>query len=168
IQNFFLCALSNILKNCSRWLQDSTKPQRDPVKVIAEPFASFKHQVNSMLKRNKLFFEQLSKDKILSTPCKIKLADARKTGIRSNSINAIITSPPYVTSYEYADIHQLTGYWFDYIFDLSTFRQKFIGTFYSQNKDLEVRSKIAAEIIEKLNRKDPRLAGEVANYFSDM
>lgn len=168
IRDFFLCALSNILKNCSRWLQDSTKPQRDPVKVIAEPFASFKYQVKNMLKRNEGFYKKLIEDQTLGTPCRIKLADARKTGLRANSVNAIITSPPYVTSYEYADIHQLTGYWFDYFSNLGTFRQKFIGTFYSQNKDLEVRSKIATQIINKLEKKDARLAGEVANYFSDM
>ncbi len=168
VRDFFLCALSNILKNCSRWLQDSTKPQRDPVKNIADPFKAFRVQVRTMLKRNKEFYEKLTKDETLDTSCKIKLADARRTGIRANSINAIITSPPYVTSYEYADIHQLTGYWFDYFSNLGTFRQKFIGTFYSQNKKLEVRSKIARDIIGKLARKDLRLAGEVANYFSDM
>jgi DNA modification methylase len=168
VRDFFFCALSNILKNCSRWLQDSTKPQRDPVKVIAEPFASFKYQVKKMLKRNEEFYKKLSLDRTLNTVCRIKLADARKTKIRANTVNAIITSPPYVTSYEYADIHQLTGYWFEYISNLSMFRQKFIGTFYSQNKNLEVKSQIATTIINKLAKKDARLAGEVANYFSDM
>ncbi len=167
-KDFFLCALSNILKNCSRWLQDSTKPQIDPLKKPSNPFVSFKFQVKKMLKRNEEFYEKLKEDKTLNTLCTIKLEDARKTRIRKNSINAIITSPPYVTSYEYADIHQLTGYWFEYISDLSSFRKRFIGTFHSQNKNLKVNSLIASEIIEKLSKKDLRLAGEVANYFSDM
>jgi DNA modification methylase len=167
-KDFFLCALSNILKNCSRWLQDSTKPQTDPTKKIAEPFSAFSSQVKKMSKRNEEFYNKLVSEKTTSTPCHIKLADARKTHIRSGSVNAIITSPPYVTSYEYADIHQLTAYWFDYITDLSQFRKKFIGTFYSQNKNLKVDSKIAGQIIQRIVKKDLRLANEVANYFSDM
>ena len=38
IRIFFLCALSNIFKNCSRWLQSSTKPQIDPEKIPQDPF----------------------------------------------------------------------------------------------------------------------------------
>ena len=167
-KDFFLCALSNILKNCSTWLQSSTKPQTDKTKKIPDPFKSFKIQVNKMLKRNRLFYETLDKQNKLDTECEIQVADARKTNIGESSINAIITSPPYVTSYEYADIHQLTGYWFEYITDLSSFRKKFIGTFYSQNKNLKVKSKIATSIINDLAKEDVRLSGEVANYFNDM
>lgn len=167
-RDFFLCSLSNILKNCSRWLQDSTKPQIDPVKTPADPFISFCAQTEKMLKRNEQFYNKLAKKNFLNTSCTIKLEDARNTRIRRNSINAIITSPPYVTSYEYADIHQLTGYWFEYISDMSSFRKKFIGTFHSQNKELEVDSVIASDIIKRLSKKDLRLAGEVANYFNDM
>ena len=167
-RDFFLCALSNILKNCSRWLQDSTKPQIDPDKKPVDPFVSFNSQVKKMLKRNSEFYEKLKEDGTLGTSCQIKLADARKTRIKANSVNAIITSPPYVTSYEYADIHQLTGYWFEYISDMGAFRKKFIGTFYSQNKRLGVRSSIATGIVSKLSKKNPRIAGEVANYFNAM
>lgn len=167
-RTFFLCALSNILKNCSRWLQDSTKPQVDPNKKPVDPFVAFNFQVKKMLRRNEMFYNTLKAEKKLSVDCKIKLKDARKTKIQANSINAIITSPPYVTSYEYADIHQLTGYWFEYINDLTAFRKNFIGTFYSQNKNLNVKSTIATKIITTLSKKDQRLAAEVANYFNDM
>lgn len=168
IREFFLCALSNILKNCSKWLQSSTKPQIDPDKEIKDPFASFDFQVKRMLKKNKEFYEELIKSKYLNTECKIKLADARKTGIRANSANAIITSPPYVTSYEYADIHQLTGYWFDYISNITEFRKDFIGTFFSNNKNTNTVIPIAKEIVDQLIPISKKNAGEVANYFNDM
>jgi DNA modification methylase len=169
IRIFFLCALSNILKNCSRWLQDSTKPQIDPGKKISNPFTTFTIQVKKMLKRNKDFFNELEKNGLLSIDCNIKLADARRTRIKSNSISAIITSPPYVTSYEYADIHQLTGYWFEYISEISNFRKKFIGTFYSNNESkLDVTSPTANVIVTGLEKKDKKVAREVTNYFNDM
>lgn len=167
-RNFFLCALSNILKNSSRWLQTSTKPQIDPQKKIVDPFKSFQIQLKRMLKKNKEFYDQLVKNEALSTSCNIRLADARNTKIRANSTDAIITSPPYVTSYEYADIHQLTGYWFNYFTDLNKFRQNFIGTFYSNNKITENIVPIAQEIIDQLISIDKKKAGEVANYFNDM
>lgn len=167
-KDFFLCALSNILKNCSRWLQDSTKPQKDKAKIPADPFLAFKNQVRKMAKKNELFYAELKKNNYLNTKCTIKLADARKTKIKENSINAIISSPPYVTSYEYADIHQLTGYWYEYVSDISHFRKKFIGTFYSNNKTTIVKSEIAKDIVEQLSKRDKRISGEVANYFNDM
>lgn len=167
-KDFFLVALSHILKNCSRWLQSSTKPQIDPEKNPKDPFAAFQAHSKQMMKKNTEFYSKLSNDLHLKTKCEIRLEDARKTSIRANSVGAIITSPPYVTSYEYADIHQLTGYWYDYITDLTEFRKNFIGTFYSLNQELESSSKLAQEIIDSLFIKDQRTAKEVANYFKDM
>ncbi len=167
-RNFFLCALSNILKNCSRWLQSSTKPQIDPDKRISDPFISFPSQVKRMLKKNSEFYTKLEQEDLLNVDCEIQIADARNTGIEENSINTIITSPPYVTSYEYADIHQLTGYWFNYIADITSFRKDFIGTFYSNNKDNETPTLIAKSIVSDLEKISKKSAGEVAKYFNDM
>lgn len=168
LRDFFLVALSNILKNCSRWLQSSTKPQIDPNKTPSDPFQSFKRQVNQMAKKNLEFYSSLESTGFLNTTCEIKLEDARATSIEEGSVGAIITSPPYVTSYEYADIHQLTGYWFEYITDLYGFRKDFIGTFYSQNQETTTTSFIGQEIVNALLEKDNRTAREVANYFNDM
>ena len=168
LRTFFLVALSNVLKNCSRWLQTSTKPQIDPGKKPADPFSAFKHQAKQMIKKNREFYEALSKDRFIDTSCEIRLEDARHTSIADNSIGSIITSPPYVTSYEYADIHQLTGFWFEYIADLPGFRKSFIGTFYSLKQETSSISFIGQEIINELMIKDKRTAKEVANYFNDM
>ncbi len=167
-RDFFLVALSHVLKNCSRWLQSSTKPQIDPNKIPTDPFGAFRSHANQMIKKNSEFYNQLNSKNRLGTKCEIRLEDARKTSIETNSVGAIITSPPYVTSYEYADIHQLTGYWYEYISDLGEFRKSFIGTFYSLNKEIECETTIAQEIVGSLISKDMRTAKEVANYFNDM
>ncbi len=168
VKTFLLCALSNILKNCSRWLQRGTKPQIDPKKTIASPLKAIELQLKKMAAKNKEYYKELEKSNYLMVSCAITLADARQTNINANSIGAIITSPPYVTSYEYADIHQLTGYWYEYISDISDFRKKFIGTFYSNNKELTTESFLASAIVSELKKVDGRLAGEVANYFNSM
>lgn len=168
IRDFFLVCLSNILKNCSRWLQSSTKPQIDPKKIPSEPFDSFQKHCKKMMKQNSSFYYELEAKGFLNIPCEIRLEDARKTTITEGTIGTIITSPPYVTSYEYADIHQLTGFWFEYIKDLSLFRKDFIGTFYSNNQETKTSSIIGQQIVDDLYKKDSKKACEVANYFNDM
>jgi DNA modification methylase len=167
-RDFFLVSLSHVLKNCSKWLQSSTKPQIDPDKIPIDPFLAFKTHTRQMIKKNADFFNQLVKDDFLSTSCEIRLEDARQTTLMADSVGAIITSPPYVTSYEYADIHQLTAYWYEYINDLQGFRKNFIGTFYSLNQETHVDSELGQEIVNQLLLRDKRKAKEVANYFNDM
>ena len=168
IRYFFLVCLSHILKNCSKWLMSGTKPQIDPNKTPAEPFQAFQFHCKKMMIQNGLFYDKLLKNNYLNVPCDIKLADARQTKIRANSVGTVITSPPYVTSYEYADIHQLTAYWYEYTNNLPEFRKNFIGTFYSLNQNTNCKSKKAQHIINELLEKDDRTAKEVANYFNDM
>ena len=126
IRDFFYCGFSNILKNCSIWLQKSNKPTRDLKKKPADPFVIFPRQIKTMLRGNTNFFNLLQEKKCLKTSCNVYCTDARKIPVKSNSVDLIITSPPYVTSYEYADLHQLTALWFEYTKDLSDFRKRFI------------------------------------------
>lgn len=169
LREFFLVAISHILKNCSWWLQSSTKPQRDLDKNIPNPFDSFKQHCIHMMKGNLQFYNELSAKGLINVDCIINQADARHTAITNNSIDIIITSPPYVTSYEYADIHQLTGYWMDYFSDISSFRKLFIGTSYSgKGEATKSNSVLGNSIVDALLKKDKRIANDVSNYFNDM
>ena len=168
-KDFFYVCISHILKNCSWWLQSGTKPQRDMEKEPEDPFNEFKRHCNKMIGWNEKFYNELSKKGHLGIPCEIYLGDARHTSITSESIDAIITSPPYVTSYEYADIHQLTAYWMEYISDIHEFRKKFIGSSYSGNDSLIVpNSKQAQKIVNDLSENSKHIARDVAQYFNDM
>ena len=105
--------------------------------------------------------------------------DATKSlSIAENSINLIVTSPPYVTSYEYADLHQLSLLWFGadsdfkhwnkHLDKFSDFRKDFIGTKHKSKKSTEFNSSIAENIINELAVKKGSLAISVGNYFADM
>ena len=169
IKEFFYVCISHILKNCSRWLQSSTKPQVDPNKVIPNPFDEFKRHCQKMIKSNAEYYDYLNRNGYLNVPFDIRLEDARHTSIESQTVDMIITSPPYVTSYEYADIHQLTAYWMEYVSNMSVFRKQFIGTSYSGNTSLEVKgSLLAQEIVNALAEKSKHIARDVAQYFNDM
>lgn len=169
IKDFFHVCISHILKNCSWWLQSGTKPQRDMKKEPADPFDEFCRHCKKMMGWNENFYNELNHRGYLDVLCAIHLDDARHTSIPAESINAIITSPPYVTSYEYADIHQLTAYWMEYISDIHEFRKKFIGSSYSGNISLTVSgSKQAQKIVDALSEKSNHIARDVAQYFNDM
>jgi DNA modification methylase len=168
-KDFFYVCISHILKNCSWWLQSGTKPQRDMKKKLENPFKEFCRHCKKMIAWNENFYNELNEKGYLGTPCEIHLEDARHTSILSGRINAIITSPPYVTSYEYADIHQLTAYWMEYMSDIHEFRKKFIGSSYSGNTSLTVSgSKQAQKIVNDLSKKSIHIARDVAQYFNDM
>ncbi|NQU83555.1 MAG: class I SAM-dependent methyltransferase, partial [Parcubacteria group bacterium] len=91
-----------------------------------------------------------------------------KLPTKANSVSLIVTSPPYVTSYEYADLHQLTALWFEYTQNLSDFRKRFIGTSYHNKKELLLNSKIAEDIKSRLLEVHKKTAEEVSNYFGEM
>jgi len=146
VRDFFFCGFSNILKNCSIWLQKSNKPTRDMDKKPSDPIQTFYKQIKMMIRGNARFYE-LSKEKNhLEIPSQVYCTDARTIPVKNNSVSLIVTSPPYVTSYEYADLHQLTALWLEYTKDLSNFRKRFIGTSYHNKKDLVLNSKLAEKI----------------------
>ena len=168
IRDFFYCGFSNILKNCSIWLQKSNKPTRDLNKKPSDPILTFYKQIKMMMRGNTQFYE-LSKEKNhLEIPSQVYCTDARTIPVKDNSVSLIVTSPPYVTSYEYADLHQLTALWLEYTKDLSNFRKRFIGTSCHNKKSLVLNSELAEKIRNELLKKNKKIAEEVSTYFSEM
>jgi len=116
-RTFFLCGFSNILKRCSIWLSGSTKAQKDVCKVLGDPVEEFRKQIRDMVKRNKLYWDDIVESgrdpfKLLNQ-CHISLEDARQLTLPDAVFDLLVTSPPYATCYEYKEIHQLTQLWFE-------------------------------------------------------
>ncbi len=171
IRTFCLCAFSQILKNSSIWLMKSTKPTRDLKKKPTNPLSAFKRHVKQMLKGNEELFEIMPDyvKKNLKDFLIVKKQDARNLPCDDNSISLIVTSPPYVTSYEYADLHQLTALWLEYAKDVAEFREGFIGSIYKKESVHDgIKSELAKQEIEELNKKSKREAEAVRDYFFEM
>ncbi|MBI4646862.1 MAG: site-specific DNA-methyltransferase [Bacteroidia bacterium] len=168
IKDFFLIAFAQILKSCSIWLQKSVKPTRDQNKKIYDPLTLFLIQSKKMIKKHFEF------DKILNPKIKqnidefriVKCSDSRNLPCEKNKATLIVTSPPYVTSYEYADLHQLPSLWLGYMSELAEFRKKFIGSCYKDREKIDLQSSLANEIVLKLG--ENKKGREVRNYFADM
>ncbi|GIV46007.1 MAG: hypothetical protein KatS3mg036_0825 [Ignavibacterium sp.] len=72
-----------------------------------------------------------------------------------------------MTSYEYADLHQLPSLWFGYLSELSDFRRKFIGSAYKGDRGkIDLKSTLAEKIVSELG--ENKKGREVKNYFADM
>jgi DNA modification methylase len=180
VRRFFLCAFSHNLKNCSRWLMKGIKPQIDPDKLIPKPLDSFLRHLDSMIRKNQDFYTELKTSERLEVPASMYRRDSTQPlPLADNSVDLIITSPPYVTSYEYADLHQLSLLWFGddprhfkkwhkFSNEFSHFRTQFIGTSFKNVRRKFFESTIADEVVTALEEVDRRLAADVANYFSDM
>lgn len=112
LQRFFLCAFSNILRACSIWLSGSTKPQKDLAKTLADPAAAFRSQVREMLRRNRLYWEELADAApaapIYAASATLALEDAHYLPLANGVVDLLVTSPPYATCYQYIELHQLT------------------------------------------------------------
>lgn len=161
---FYECCFSDILKKCSNWYSKSIKPMMDSGKKVHNPITSFNEHLNFMTSHNTEYYNLLRNKKRVSAD--ILERDARNTRLPSNSIDLIITSPPYATSYEYADLHQLTLLWFGFTDDMNKTKRKFIGT--TSNLFHENINASADKIIKKLYKKDRKLAGNINRYYYDL
>jgi len=170
IRNFFLVAFSHILKNCSIWLQGSTKPTRDLEKKPVSPYDALRRHLMKMRSGNDAFYEVVP-DRVrknLNQYLNIEIGDARKQPVSDETVDLVVTSSPYVTSYEYADLHQLSTIWLDLADDLTDYKKGFIGTSYKKYENKRLRSSISADIVDKMSKKSKKMAKEIEAFFIDM
>jgi len=124
--DFALCGFSSILKRASYWLNSSVKAQIDPNKRPETPLFYFKRQLRSMEEANEHFWHEAKGNR---TQVRISRHNASYS-LRRNprKVDCIITSPPYLVSYDYSDIFKLSTYFLFYQEDYTRFRRSFIGT----------------------------------------
>ncbi|MCL4459743.1 MAG: site-specific DNA-methyltransferase [Chloroflexi bacterium] len=170
IRDFFLVAFSHILKSCSIWLQGSTKPTRDLNKAPIKPYDALRKHLNKMQRGNNAFYNvvPMKVREDLNKYLNIRIDDARRQPAPDDSVDLIVTSSPYVTSYEYADLHQLSTIWLDLADDLTEYKKEFIGTSYKKYENKRLRSKIAIDIVHKMSERSMKMAKEIEAFFIDM
>jgi DNA modification methylase len=158
----------------------SIKPTIDKDKTFPAPLETFLRHLDSMIKKNQEFYNTLTVLGNSTTPARMYLRDStKKLPLNPDSIDLLITSPPYVTSYEYADLHQLSLLWFGddpnnfkkwhkLSNDFVSFRKNFVGSTSKKFKNGDYNSHLAEDIVSKLSKVEKSTAADVANYFLDM
>lgn len=163
-RNLFLCAFSNILKPTSVWLAKSIKPTIDKNKVPRDVLAAFRAQCKSILRACN---DDLKSD----SKIQIETTDVLSKDESRPVVDMIVTSPPYVTSYEYADLHQLSSLWLDMTEDFRELREGTIGSQYHQSNFEDCMSSLnesGSKIVFQLYNHDKAKAKSVAKYYLDM
>lgn len=128
IRNFVLLAFSNIILPISN--QDSETRYVAVKKDIRESdvFNIFSKKIEGMLLRNDEYALRRSKSKIV-----VHLGDARKMEqVKNKSINLILTSPPYLNTFDYYLYHKSRIFWLGY--DPNDVRKLEIGCHHTANK----------------------------------
>lgn len=164
----FHCIFSSILKLSSKWLQKSIKPQIDPHKNNPDVRMLYNLHTQKFLKAVK----ETNDEEIHSDDLSIVQKDFLSVS-EQIKFDLIITSPPYVTSYEYADLHQLSSLWLEYTDDYKNLRKGSIGsTYFSQDVNIESLSinNTGRKIVEKLKtaKVQPARCKSIARYYHDM
>lgn len=163
----FLCLFSSILKATSRWLTKSIKPQIDPNKKEVDVWKAFEKQYIKFLRATR----QLNCNRNLGG----KVIIENKNFLEIDNppqVDLIVSSPPYVTSYEYADLHQLSTLWLGYATDYRDFRKGSIGSSYNNNSAIcfESLNQMGYNIVMSLkgDGKANAKVNAVARYYLDM
>ncbi|MGC8621921.1 MAG: DNA methyltransferase [Caldisphaera sp.] len=110
LKNYLFMALSAIIVNVSNQESDT---RFAAIKKDIKPFETylkFSRKLDDMNKRMAEFIERSSDSKV-----SIFTADSRNLSfLKDNSIDLIVTSPPYANTYDYYLYHKLRMYWIGY------------------------------------------------------
>ncbi|HEX8270756.1 MAG TPA: DNA methyltransferase [Flavobacterium sp.] len=166
-RDFFYVCLSNILKRTSKWLTKSIKPQIDPNKPIYCVIDSFKAQYLIMLKA----VDQINSKNFKSPRATILNKNFLQVNDSTPFLDMLITSPPYVTSYEYADLHQLSSLWLGFTDDYRKLRSGTIGSLYHHEiteAEIEALDDLAKKTYSDLAIAKAANPKAALKYFVDM
>lgn len=161
----FECAFSAILKSASQWRSRSIKPSKDPNKRPAAVLNAFHRQCRLM---TLALSEMATIPRPRSEIVHGNVADVPSPRI---PVDLIVTSPPYATSYDYADIHQLSALWLGFYEDHRDLRTSAIGTSTRRanlGKALRELNSVGTQIVFSLFDQNRYLAEATATYFLDI
>ncbi|MEZ2416368.1 hypothetical protein [Luteibacter sp. RCC_6_2] len=161
------CMFSAILKACSQWRQRSIKPALHPTKIPSPVLPTFAQHMGRLARA----LSEEGRPAHRQRPVEIHRANALTVARPERLVSMIISSPPYVTSYEYADLHQLSSLWLGYADDYRDLRAGSIGSAqHSLNLKRSVNqlNRIGNQVVFSLYDQDRRAASAVANYYIDM
>jgi len=167
-------ALSSIIKEVSNADPRDVMPEinhEKPVNRESDVFKSFEESLKTTIEKVREFRRRANE--YPHTYTKIIGEDAKNLDLEDDSIDLIVTSPPYAYAMDYGRIHKLSfftllGMTAEQLRELSV---KYVGTDRVSTKteinDSE-KIKFAKPFIEKLAQKDKRRALALHKYLLDM
>ncbi len=171
IKDFFWVAFSETVRRVSNTRNGEFKLYRKPEPALKlhnpNTIAEFKEKVEFNIKQMAIFNKESKKCEI-----KILAEDTRfKTSIPPNTVDIIVTSPPYGdsrTTVAYGQFSRLSSEWLG--FDKQTVRdidKKSLGGVPTTELKHSLNSLALRRIIDEIQTKDPNRAKDVLSFYVD-
>ena len=138
-----------------------SRPHKRKNKTIVLPFDGWDWRFKRALKKLPYI------DRTPGADCLIQIGDARQLPLNSETIDLILTSPPYHTSIDYLRAHKFSLVWMDYRIDeLREIRGSLVGT----ERGLWDKDGLPHDFETKLNKsvKTNRKRAILRRYLSDL
>ncbi|OGC41111.1 hypothetical protein A2Y85_07055 [candidate division WOR-3 bacterium RBG_13_43_14] len=175
IRNFFLVAFSETVRLSSNTRNGEFKLIRISEEKLRihnpDVISIFKRKVESNIRAMNEFYKNVDNN----TWTKIMHSDSSKeNGIKDNSIDCIITSPPYGdsrTTVAYGQFSRLSAQWVDILEnpdDASAIDKELLGGKSNKEASNNLASKYLTLILSEISKKDEKRAREVLSFFIDL
>ena len=172
IENFFLVSFSETVRLSSNTKNGEFKLVRIPKDKLEnynpDIMGIFRKKTESNIKGMTDFYNNLDR----KTWTKIICADSSKdNGIKENSIDCIITSPPYgdsKTTVAYGQFSRLSAQWIDIFEDpnkASKVDKELLGGKAAKYLRHNLSSGYLTEVLDKISKKDKKRAKEVLSFY---
>jgi len=139
-----------------------SRPHRVLQKQVRSALEAFREKCHKVL-------SLLREDPQLPGKGYVLQADCRELPIADNSVDLIITSPPYANAIDYVRAHKFSLVWLGVpLKSLTQLRRRYIGSESTIQYRGECPSIVAERTIQALRERDPRRAAIIYRYFSDM
>ena len=166
LRNFLEVLLSSIIVTKSGGVSLArdlahSRPHKDPTKNPPDVFEAFEAKVRKTCRA-------LEASPTSTAEAIVIRGDARALPLKENSVDLVVTSPPYANAIDYVRAHKFSLVWFGYKIEwLSKSKRKYIGT-ESPSSGTLVQVTTLRKVLGLIRAKDQRRAKIVGQYFADM
>lgn len=175
IRDFFLVPFSETVRLSSNMKNGEFKLVRYPKEKLdkfnPDVLGIFRKKTESNIKGMEEFYKDVDR----KTWARVILSDSSKyNSIKDNSIDCIITSPPYGdsrTTVAYGQFSRLSAQWID-IFknpdNASGVDKELLGGKATLDLEHSLKSEHLNEVLSKINKKDEKRAKDVLSFYIDL
>lgn len=166
MKKFFLGIFSSIIITKSGGVSKAldlahTRPHRDLKKKPKNAIQQFRNKAEKSIKTFNIIENARGKAEVIP-------GDSRNIPIDDDSIDFIITSPPYANAIDYMRAHKFSLVWLGWPIEcLTALRSKYIGNEKLRNLNCKIPS-FTNSWCEEIRDKDTKKAKILVQYFSDM
>lgn len=139
-----------------------SRPHRVRKKASFDPIERFQSAVEAVVKRHC----QVSQKRPGGSRLRLNIADARKLPLRANSVDVVMTSPPYLQAIDYLRGHRMSLVWMGHtIEELRELRGESIGAERGAAPEPVYSDVLQVAVKEDLDSRSEKI---VSRYISDM